>query len=58
MMEDKNKVFIDELDGYRDKIKNVRESLSTKYNNDMNKDVVKLLRHAEHVIDDHIETLK
>lgn len=57
-MEDKNKVFIDELDGYRDKIKNVRESLSTKYNNDMNKDVVKLLRHAEHVIDDHIETLK
>lgn len=57
-MEHKNKVFIDELTQYRDKIKDVRESLATKYNNDMNKDVVKLLRHAEHVMTDHIETLQ
>jgi hypothetical protein len=57
-MENKNKIFIDDLTRYRDKIKEVRESLGEKYNNDMNKDVVKLLRHAEHVIEDHIETLE
>lgn len=57
-MENKNKVFIDDLTRQAEKVKSVREYLSDTYNNDMNKDVVKMLRHAEHVIEDHIETLK
>lgn len=54
----KNQAFIDDLTKEVNTIKTVRENLAAKYNNDMNKDVVKILRHAEHVIEDHIETLK
>lgn len=56
--DNKNQMFIDELERYKTQIKDVRETLASKYNNDMNKDVVKILRHAEHVIDDHIESMK
>lgn len=54
----KNAPVINDLDRQVTAIRTVREHLGVTYNNDMNKDVVKVLRHAEHIIEDYKETLQ